>query len=312
MSVRGHYWTFRPFVEHLVRPLAPPPSRHFRAYAEDPERGRIRMTGRLRDLGGDAIVVIIHGLGGSHGSYYCIHAAHAAERAGLSHVRVNLRGADRMGDDLYHAALTDDLRAILASPDLARHRTIHLLGYSLGGHLALRYLAEPDPDPRVASVATVCSPLDIAPGVAEIDQPKGRVYRTNVLNGLKDIYRHVVARGRGHAPFHVVRRITTIRDWDETVVAPRFGFRDAEDYWARASVGPMLDRVDRPALAVVAEEDPMVFTHIVRPRLESADNVRTVFTSRGGHVGFPEGVDLGLGHGGKVEDQIVGWLRDPE
>ena len=312
-SLHGHYWTFRPFLAATLAPAPPPPSRHWRTYLDDPVAGRVRLTGRLQEApGADALLVVVHGLGGSHGSTYALDAARAAARAGLSCLRLNLRGADRKGVDFYHAGLTADLRAVLADRDVRAYERVHLLGYSLGGHLVIRYAAE-GVDPRVASVATVCAPVDLEAGAREIDQPKGAVYRRHVLRGLKEIYGQVARRRPVAAPLEEVRAIDTIRDWDDRVVAPRFGFADAEDYWAKTSVGPRLDAVEVPALVVTAEQDPMVFAHTVRPHLEGRANLRQVFLERGGHVGFPPGVDLGLGlaHRGGLEDQVLAWLRAP-
>src|SRR5690606_6904171 len=125
--ITGHYWTLRPFVGHLVRPMTPPPSRRFRALVDDPRLGKVPVTGRLSDAGGDELLVIMHGLGGSGQSYYAIRAAAQGHARGISTLRLDVRGADRCGADISHAGLTDDLRAALAAPELARFRTVYLL-----------------------------------------------------------------------------------------------------------------------------------------------------------------------------------------
>lgn len=315
VGLHGHWHTVRPLLRQLVALAPPPPSRHWRTFLDDPVAGRVRLTGRLHEADpragrGDELLVVVHGLGGSHRSIYTAEAAHAALAAGVSCLRLNLRGADRKGTDYYHAGLTADLDAVLASPDLARFTKIYLLGYSVGGHLVLRYASE-RPDPRVRAVASNCAPVDLARGGAEIDKPKGAPYRTKVLGGLREIYAEVARRRPVPIPVEEAAKIRTLREWDERVIAPRHGFASADDYYARASVAPRLDRIAIPTLAVVAEQDPMVFVHTVRPHLEGRTNVRSVFLSRGGHVGFPRDVDLGLGHVGDVEAQIVAWLRAP-
>ncbi len=312
--IAGHYWTFRPYIGHALRPTAPPTSRCFRALVDDDLHGPVPVTGRLSGAPDGELCVIVHGLGGSSHSYYAIRAAREAHEAGLATLRLNLRGADRSGADFYHAGLTDDLRGALASPRLAGYSAIYLLGFSLGGHLVLRYVAE-GADPRVRAAVAVCPPLDLAAGAFEIDRPHRFLYRQHLLRGLKEMYAAFAARRGGGVPVREALAIDTIRAWDEAIVAPRFGFRDAEDYWARATVMPILDAIRVPTLAVVAEHDPMVIAHTVRPALERARGVEVAFVDRAGHVGFPEEFDLGIGSlaegaaGDTVERQVVAWLR---
>ncbi len=317
--ISGHYWTFRPFIGHMLRPVAPPPSRCFLALADDPHRGQVPITGRLSGPPEGELCIVVHGLGGSSGSYYAIRAAREADAAGTASLRLNLRGADRSGADIYHAGLTDDLRAALASPRLARYRDIYLLGFSLGGHLVLRYLAE-GADPRIRAAAAICPPLDLAAGAIEIDRPRRYVYRRHLLRGLKEIYVAVASRSDAILPLDEAMKIDTIREWDERIVAPRFRFRNAEDYWARATVMPILDQISLPTLAVVASHDPMVLAHTVRPALDGARNLDVVYVDGAGHVGFPEWTDLGLGSGAgaglatgaiasSIERQVIDWLR---
>ncbi|MCA9536921.1 MAG: alpha/beta fold hydrolase [Myxococcales bacterium] len=313
MDLHGHLWTLRPYVAHVLRPMAPPPSRHFRAYVADPTRGQVRVTGRLTVPREDVppseldLVVAVHGLGGSHRSHYMVELARDAHRLGLACLRVNLRGADRHGTDYYHAGLTADLEAVLESPEVSAFRRVFVIGYSLGGHVTLRHAAEGG-HPRVVGIAAICPPIDLAAGVVEIDKPKGRLYRRNVLRGLKDIYRGVAARGDVPCPVQEAESIDTIREWDERVVAPRHGFASADDYYARTSVAPILHQIRVPSLVVTTEKDPMVFAHVVRPHLEECDAVQSVFLERGGHVGFPRNTRLGHGEAGNVPTQALRYL----
>ena len=68
------------------------------------------------------------------------------------------------------------------SRELAGFERVLLFGYSLGGHLCLRFATEVR-DPRLRAVAAVCSPLDLDASVAGIDQPSGWLYRRYVLAG---------------------------------------------------------------------------------------------------------------------------------
>jgi len=311
MSLKGHFWTLGPFLRHNLLPPQVPGWQRWETSLRDAVVGTLDLSGRLSQDGrAKAIVVIVHGLGGSATSYYARQAALAAARVGIDSLRLNLRGADRSGADYYHAGLTDDLGAALGSPALAGYGHIFLLGYSLGGNMMLRYLAG-SPDQRVRAAAAVCSPIDLKPGARAIDQPRGIFYRRHILSALKDIYSHVAARREVPLPLEQAVRIDTIEDWDERVIAPRHGFAGAEDYWAQTSACNVLREIETPTLFIATEHDPMVPIDTVLPWLQTASQLRRVVTPKGGHVGFPQKVDLGLGSGGTVEDQILQWMLAP-
>lgn len=313
MSLLGHLWTIAPRVRHRFRPARLPESKPWETVLEDPVMGPVRLTGKLREVAeSEEILVLVHGLGGCTDSHYLYGGVAAAEVAGISCLRVNLRGADRQGEDFYHAGLTADLHAALASRELQRYRRVYVLGYSLGGHLSLK-LGTDAADPRLAAVAAICSPLDLALSQREIDSPPLWIYRRYLLRSLNDIYAAVAARGRlSPLPLPVAKavRIPTIREWDDRVVAPRHGFAGAGDYYARASVAPRLPELRVPALLVNSERDPMVPARAVRAALRSpAPHLQVRWIAGGGHVAFPRGMDVGLGEGMGVDAQVVGWLR---
>lgn len=304
MSLPGHFWTIAPRLRHGWKPRQAPETRPWRTTLTDPVAGEIPVTGLLREIpGSDELLVVVHGLGGSTESHYMLRAAAAAEAAGLSCLRINLRGCDRRSGDFYHAGLTADLHAALASEDLARYRKIHVLGYSLGGHVVLR-LGTEEGDPRLAAVAAICAPLDLALAQKEIDAPAVWVYRRYLLASLNGIYAAVAARRptwRLPLPVEQALRIRTLREWDDRIVAPRHGFADAGDYYARASVAPRLPALRVPALLIGAEGDPMVPARAVRAALADRPSPLEVrWLGRGGHVYFP---------GEPVDAQVIQWLR---
>ena len=311
MSISAHYWTIAPPILHRVVGPAAPASEPWQTVIRDRERGPVRITGRLRRRGGGAgtLVVVVHGLGGHAASGYAVRAAVAAEHAGLDCLRLNLRGADRSGEDFYHAGLTDDLAAALAIPEAGAYQTILLLGYSLGGHLVLRY-ASGEPDFRVRAAAAVCAPLELDSCCAAMDRPALWLYRRYLLAGLNDIYRRVAARRPVPVPVEAARRIRTLRAWDEAVVAPRHGFSSAEDYYAKASVAPHLRDLKVPSLLLASTRDPMVPVETLRPWVSPAPPALHVrWLERGGHVGFPSGLDLQQKEAPPgLEPQVLRWL----
>ena len=304
--VAGHVWTVLPHLRAQLGTLVSGDpqgvERPWSTRVVDPQVGSVRLTGRLRTReGADTIAIVIHGLGGSAESGYCLAMEQAITSAGWSSLRVNLRGADRLGGDLYHAGLASDLAAIVGSEALAGYRRVFLIGFSLGGHAALWHGL--DPDPRVAGITAICAPMDLAASAASLDQPRSLLYRLHVLRELKKSYRQVARRGDVPTEPHVVDRVTTIRDWDAATVVPRFGFANVEDYWAKASVGPRLSGLRAPALYVGAPADPMVPMATVRPSLDAAGTVQERWLEGAGHVGFPEPA---------IWPRLVSWTSELE
>ena len=140
--------------------------------------------------GEETLVVILHGLGGDVERGYCREAALAAQQEGFSSLRLALRGADQMGEDFYHAGFTESLGALLRAPRWEKVERIALMGFSLGGSIALRAAAE-GIDPRIRAAVAICPPLDLSAAQRHIDSPRASVYRRVVLEALKKSYERV-------------------------------------------------------------------------------------------------------------------------
>ncbi len=304
MALSGHLWTLYPTLRHRMLPWKAPAALPWSTSLRDPGLGEIRLTGLLREEAhGDRLLVVIHGLGGSVERHYCIKAASAAHRRGWSCLRLSLRGADRLGEDFYHAGLIADIEAAVASETVAQYSKIALLGYSLGGHVALRYAVLGD-DPRVERVAAVCAPLDLDASSHALDSARFPFYRRHVLAGLNEIYAAVAARRDVPTPVGEARRIRKIRAWDAHTVVPRHGFDSVDHYYASQSVGPKLAELRIPSLLVASRNDPMVSPNTLEPSLmrvaATAAPLDVRWVEGGGHVALPR--TLGL------ENQSRDWF----
>ncbi|MGC8763799.1 MAG: alpha/beta fold hydrolase [Acidobacteriota bacterium] len=305
----AHYWTVAPRLLHGLRPEEAPGAEPWSTTLQDPRTGTVRLTGLIRRREGPGLLLVVHGLGGSAESFYALRAARAAEAAGLSCLRLNLRGAALDGEDFYNAGLVEDLQAALASPEVRGFDDVYILGYSLGGHLALRWACLPG-DGAVRAVAAVSSPLDLERCAAWIDRPAAFPYRRYLLDGLFRIYERVARRRPVPLPPEEVRKIRGLRAFDEAVVAPRFGFAGASDYYARMSAGPLLPALRIPAILAWSPLDPMVPPEGLLPFLPEAPRLRLALLQRGGHVGVPADLDLRLPGPPGLENQLVRWLLD--
>ena len=253
--------------------------------------------------------MLIHGLGGHDESAYIIDAAIAVEQFRHSCLRLSLRGAGQTGEDLYCAGLTEDLRAALSDPILDGYDQIFVVGFSLGGHIALRAAVD-GLDDRVAGVAAICPPIDLRASQQALDHPARKVYREYILRELRQMYRVVAQRDRAPTPFERIAMVRTLREWDALTVVPRFGFNDVDDYYSTCSVADELHALDVPSLLVVSEHDPMIPASTIRPLVEKPPGRLDIqWVDDGGHVFFPAGLDLGLGEQRGVVSQVMHWFE---
>ena len=272
--------------------------------------GFLRLTGRLsRVEGAKGLLVLVHGLGGSADSSYLSEGAWACLDAGFSCLRLNLRGADRRGEDVYHAGLTADLRAAVTSYVARSHAGVGVIGYSMGGHIGLR-LAIESLDHPVGGVAAICPPVDLSATARLLDSPSRWPYRRYLLRQLTEIYAEVARRHTEGPTMERVAQARSFVEFDSLVIAPRYGFRDAEDYYRRVSVGPLLADLRVPCLVVGATVDPMVSAASLEAALASPSrHLEVVWSSRGGHLAFPKSLEVVRGGSGSMAAQVVEWLR---
>jgi predicted alpha/beta-fold hydrolase len=104
-----------------------------------------------------------------------------------------------------------------------------------------------------------------------------------------------------------LRATRTLYEFDNLFTAPLHGFRDTEDYWARASAKPQLQRIRIPALVLNARNDPFVPASCL-PELHEVGPFVTLWQpAHGGHVGFAHG--RFPGHLQSLPEAVTGWMQ---
>jgi len=266
-----------------------------------------------------ALVLALHGLGGSSRREGLRRLVLTLQRRGFAVLRLNLRGADP-GRDLaggtYAAACNSDLLPVIVRArelcrQLAPSRSALPLfgaGVSLGGTMLLngclsstkdRATAGLPPDQLVLDgLFCASSPLDLAACSASIERPRNRVYQRWLLQRL---VRQTLADPFGVSPQENESLTQTpprsIRAFDAAVTAPRWGFDSVDAYYSRASPLPFLldDRRSLPpTLLLQALDDPWVpaagakrlLSALTSQPAAQPDPVSVLLTERGGHNGF--------------------------
>jgi len=305
----GHLWTVLPAFLDMLRPPGLAGGTPFDARISDPVVGEVTIRAVHHELAGaDSLIAIVHGIGGNADSAYCVDAARAAVAAGCSAVRISLRGADGNGDDIYHAGLTDDLKALLSARCLRRYRRVFLFGYSLGGNIALRAAADRI-DPRLAGVVAICPPLDLRAAMENFDRKRFWLHKKFMNGRANRQYAAVERRGRAHTAVRQLRRARSSAEWNGLTIVPRFRFRDVNHYYEATGMAGSWHQLQVPVLIAASRYDPVVPCGPVRRKLVHAPaNVQVEWLDAGGHIYFPRNTDLGERTALGLEHQCVAWL----
>jgi len=250
-----------------------------------------RATWQPGDRAEAPALILLHGMGGWDASTYMLSMGLHAWAAGCHVIRMNMRGAGASFEvcpRLYNAGLEVDLVAVARRVAAVTPR-VALFGASLGANhvlLALGRSKSALPGEVKAAVA-VSPPLDLLSCSDALHAPSNRVYVSRFVADLKASYANIQER---NPEFYAAGRevgVRTVREFDEKITAPYAGFSSAEDYYTRSSSGPWLQAIDRPALIVSAEDDPMIPADSVRKfALPESGVVTREILPTGGHVGF--------------------------
>lgn len=238
-------------------------------------------------------IVIWHGIEGSSASVYMLAMAEKGFRAGFNIVRMNFRncgGTEHLTPTLYHGGLTEDLRIVIAELiEQDQLTNMVVVGFSLGGNLVIKLAGEygDAPPPEVVGIAAVSPSVDLTSSADLIRQRSNWLYQRDFVRRLKNRIRTKQQLFPELYDIGALRQIRTLREFDERYTAPSNGFRDAKDYYYRASSLRVAAKIRIPTLVIHAEDDPFI---PIAPLRDSAfaDNpyVLLVAPEHGGHVAF--------------------------
>lgn len=250
-----------------------------------------------------AIVFLLHGLCGSSRSPYIIALQKFLQRRNITSVAMNFRGCSghlNRRARAYHSGCTDDLEEvfqILRSQHVSSN--LVFVGFSLGGNVLLKWLAEIGARDGVLGGVAVSTPFSLSYCSQALNSGVSRFYghyfRRRLVQDV-EAKRHYFRTSARHSGWQEdlerlealgdLRRLKTLWEFDDQVTAPLHGFEGAEDYYMRCSSGPLLNQIKSAVYLIQSANDPII-PEVSLPAQESLEPGITLSLLRsGGHVGF--------------------------
>lgn len=238
------------------------------------------------------LAILIHGLGGSFESKYLRGLARRLISAGWRICALQQRGAGVRPNRLPRAYNHGDSAPLQHLWDQLRirhpQRFIAAVGWSLGGNVLLKALGESGTRAAVDQAYAVCVPFVLRQCAERLRHGFARVYQSRLLDACKDMVRRKQA-AQPLPPQVDLQQALRARDFfefDDAYTAPTSGYRNAEDYYARAACGSFLADIRRPVTILHALDDPFMTPAIVPPAGALSPWVELELSTHGGHVGF--------------------------
>ncbi|MCO6432614.1 MAG: alpha/beta fold hydrolase [Deltaproteobacteria bacterium] len=297
-----------PIVESSYRPNWAMTNPHFNTIwptlfrtrtALNLQRERLELNdGDFLDLdwcpsGSGRLAIISHGMEGSSRAVYVMGLSRALVRHGWDVLAWNFRGCSgepNRTERFYHSGASEDLRAVVEHAS-ARYESVSLIGFSMGGNITLKYLAEEGhkASGRITGAVAVSVPCDLASAAARLAEVTNIIYMKRFLRLFKVRMQEKARRFPQLYSLQGYSEIKNFKSFDDRYTAPIHGFSCAEDYWEQSSCGPMLPRVGVKTLIINAMDDPFLGSQCFPYEIcKKSENIYLEIPRYGGHVGFVE------------------------
>jgi uncharacterized protein len=235
-------------------------------------------------------IVLLHGLEGSADAGYIASFAQDSLERDFGVHRLNMRtcgDTEPLCETMYHSGLTSDTREVIGRISRRRLGPVFLVGFSLGGNVALKLAGELVNTDLLAGVVAVSTPIELAESVRAIDKPANVLYARRFLDRLRARVRRMSEIAPHLYNTVGLEEVKTIWEFDDRFTAPLFGFGTASNYYQTQSAARFLHAIRVPALIITAKDDPLVpFEMYERPVFETNFALQLIATEHGGHLGF--------------------------
>lgn len=242
------------------------------------------------------IALMFPGLIGDSQSEYLRHIVPAVHRLGYRVVSFNNRGRGGLElrtPKIYCAANFDDIELAI---DHVRAKNpnsrIIASGFSMGGMVLTRYLAERGSNAKVDAAMLISANYDLVNGTKNMESGYVNRFVAKIMTkALVDVLwsqKDVLSRTDKPVQWDKLRDSTSFRELDRYFTCPMWDYNDPEDYFKDATNNDRLPKIKVPTLALNSGDD--VFSpYETLPLDKINESIVFVVTHRGGHLGFMDG-----------------------
>jgi predicted alpha/beta-fold hydrolase len=242
--------------------------------------------------GNGKAAILVHGLESSSDRPYMKGMVKALSERGFDCAAMLLRscgGEMNRKPMFYHAGKTDDLDLTVSHVKAKGYSTVCLVGFSLGGNIILKYLGERGRKARdvISCAAAVSTPCDLASSTDALEKFSNKVYNKRFVKKLIRKIRGKLQVLPGFIDEKLLRKVKTLKDYDNIFTAQMLGYADGAEYYRRESSLPLLPEIAVPTLLINAKDDPFLGKKCFP--IEEAERSSMFYfeeTDHGGHMGF--------------------------
>ncbi|KAK3714535.1 hypothetical protein QZH41_003884 [Actinostola sp. cb2023] len=272
------------------------------------------------DHDGYPTVLVMPGLTGDSKHGYVLHYVKQIQELGYRVVVFNnrgLAGAQLRTPRSFCAANTDDVEFVIHHLNTSKPGIrLVVVAVSLGGIILTNYLLKMGKSRPTGLVAamTISVPWNTFKSSESLEEPLNwfifNRHLTNCLHKLVRNHQSMMSKAGITRKVNIdhVFQSRTIREFDDSFIAPMFGFRDSDHYYDTATLhSKPLEEISVPLLSLAAADDPFApVSSLPLEKIKECSNVVMALTSFGGHIGFTEGLlPIGAGYADRLMCQYV-------
>jgi len=239
-----------------------------------------------------SVVILLHGMEGHGQRPYITGPALLFNENNIDAICVNFRccsGELNRKYSSYHSGMSEDLDDVVKHVvSLNKYDSIFIKGISLGANMLLKYLGEGNTiPPQVKGGMAVSAPCDLSGSAKALHKLVNLPYQINFLWGLLKRLKLKQKQFPDLISKSQIRSIFTLNDFEEVYTSRAHGFKNAQDYYKKASSLQFLKTIKTPVLVLNALNDSFLSKDCY-PYKEAEENpfLYLETPAKGGHVGF--------------------------